>query len=73
MVRLWVHNGAANVLFREIPVPAIVPSATLASFEADVDFSTPDKLFLLPTGYSLRASTEKGETFAIFAIGADYP
>lgn len=73
MVRLWLHNGSANFLLEEVPVPALTKSASVAAFQADVDFSTPDRLLLLPASWSLRASTEKAESFNVHAVGADYP
>jgi hypothetical protein len=73
MIRLWLNNGGGNALMLERPVPAITVSATVAAWEDEVDFSPPDKLCLLPSGWSLRASTEKAESFNIHVFGADYP
>lgn len=73
MIRLWRRIGSANFLFKEIPVAAIIPSATLPAFVAEVDFSAPDQVELWPPGTELRASTEKGESFMIHAIGGDFP
>lgn len=70
MVRLYIHNGTSYFLFKEVLVSAIVPSATVAAFESSVTFGTVTPLWL-PSGYSLRASTEKAENFNITAIGGD--
>ena len=69
MIRLFIHNGTNSRLWHEIPVTAITPSASVESFEAEV---VPTRPLVLPTGYSLRASTEKTETFNVFAHGGDF-
>lgn len=68
MVRLFIHDGTNAMLFAEIPVAAITPSASVAAFEDEVVFE--DGL-VLPTGYSLRASTHNAEAFNVIAMGAD--
>lgn len=70
MVRLFVTPTGAeptHYLLTEIPVPAVTKSATDISFGADVSLD-----FALKAGYSLRASTEKAETFNVIAEGADW-
>lgn len=70
MVRLFVHDGANARIWKEILVAAITKSATVAAFTATVDLS--QNPLVLPTGYSLRATTEKTETFNIHANGGDF-
>lgn len=69
MIRLWIHDGANFRLWHEIPVTALTPSATVETFEAEL---VPTRPLVLPSGYSLRASTEVGETFNVFAHGGDF-
>lgn len=69
MIRLFINNGSNTRLWHELPVTAITPSATVESFEVEL---IPTRPLVLPAGYSLLASTEKTETFNIFAHGGDF-
>lgn len=73
-VRLFIHNGTNAQLLTELPVVAVTPSATLPAWEVQLNASTMSQLlpFALPTGYSLRAGTEKAETFNVMAFGGDF-
>ncbi len=71
MVRIYIYTGAVYYLYMEIPVLAVTPSATVAAFEFTL-YLTGESAVVLPTGYSLRASTEKAENFNIIAEGGDY-
>jgi len=72
-IRLFLHNGTSYFLFKEMPVIALAPAATVPSFSAvlsqEIETTLP---LILPSGYSLRAATEKGESFNIIAIGGDF-
>jgi hypothetical protein len=70
-VRLYVHDGTNARLIREVPVTAATPSGSVAAFRAEVDLSFPSQIFVMQSGYSLRASTHNAETFNIIAVGAD--
>ena len=74
MLRLFIHDGVNARLLTELPVTAVTPSATLPSWEAQMNVNTMTQVLplVLPTGYSLRASTEKAETFNIIALGGDF-
>lgn len=74
MIRLFVHDGAAARLLTEVGVFAKTPSATIDSEETHLSLGNLSQILplILPTGYSLRASTEKTETFNILAFGGDY-
>jgi hypothetical protein len=72
VVRLFIHDGTNSRLVREVLVTAITPSTSIEAFSADVDFSGPDQVLVLPTGFSLRASTHNAETFNVVAVGGDY-
>jgi hypothetical protein len=67
MVRLFLHDGTNARLYTEIPVAATTASATAPSFETAVTLD-----LAIPTGWSLRASTEKAETFNVIAFGGDF-
>lgn len=69
MVRLFIHNGTAATLLTEIPVAAVTPSGTLSAFETTLVF---DGGLVIPTGYSLRASTHNAESFQLTALGGDF-
>jgi hypothetical protein len=71
MVRLFLHDGTNYRLWKEILVPPITVSATVAAFEHVIDCSVPGSLLLLPSGHSLRFAPEKAENFNVIAIGAD--
>jgi len=68
MVRLFIDDGSAIRLYKEIAITAVTPSATVKAFE--VDFLPATEL-ILPTGYFLKASTEKAEEFIVRAVGGD--
>lgn len=70
MVRLFVHNGSSYFLVTEIYVPPMTASATVSTFETQFVFE--NGLILASSSWSLRASTEKGETFNVIAIGGDF-
>lgn len=69
MVRLFIYTGDTYYLYTEVAVTANTPSATNPAFETTLVF---DRGLWLPSGYSLRASTEKAENFNIVAVGGDY-
>lgn len=73
MLRFFVWDGASTYrLVAEIPVAAATPSGTVSAWEGSIDFSTPDKLLHIPSGFSLVASTHNAENFNAFAFGGDY-
>lgn len=74
MVRLFIHDGVSARLLTELPVTAITPSATLPSWEAQLNVNTMTQVLplVLPTGYSLRAATNNAETFNVIASGGDF-
>lgn len=69
VIRLFIHDGSAYRLWKEILVSAITPSASVEAYSAEY---VPSVALVLPTGYSLRASTHNSETFNVFAHGGDY-
>ncbi|TFV34544.1 hypothetical protein E4K66_30730 [Bradyrhizobium frederickii] len=69
MVRLYIYDGTNTRLWREVPVSAITPSASVAAFASYLNLAL--EPLILPSGYSLRASTHNAETFNIVATGGD--
>ncbi len=74
MIRLFIHDGTNARLMTEIPVVAVTPSGTAPSWEAQFTGGSMGAILpiVLPTGYSLRASTHNAETFNIIAVGGDF-
>jgi hypothetical protein len=74
MIRLFIHDGTNAHLLTEVPVLAVTPGASTPSWGAQLNTNTMTQVLpiILPTGYSLRASTEKAETFNIIALGGDF-
>jgi hypothetical protein len=71
VVRLYVHNGSAAFLWKEILVTAITPSTSIAAWSHQVDCAQRGNALLLPAGWSLRASTHNAESFNVHAFGSD--
>jgi hypothetical protein len=74
MVRLFVHDGTTAFLMAELPVTAVTPSATAPAYGQQLNTNTMTYFLpiVLPTGYSLRASTNNAESFNIIAVGGDF-
>lgn len=68
MIRFFIHNGTTAFLWKEVAVAAVTPSATVAAFTGSLVIDDP---LNLPTGYSIRVSTEKAESFNIIIEGGD--
>lgn len=67
MIRFYTFDGTSNYLFDEIGVSAATPSSTSQTF---LGGKTYDNL-VLPSGYSIRASTFNSENFNVIVLGAD--
>lgn len=74
MIRLFIHDGTNTRLLTELPVLAVTPGASTPSWEAQLNTNTMTQVLpiILPTGYSLRASTHNAETFNVIAFGGDF-
>lgn len=68
VVRLWIYTGTTYFLLQEIMVSAITPSTTQAVFSSINTYNN----LMLPSGFSLRATTNNSETFAVIAFGGDF-
>jgi hypothetical protein len=67
MVRIFYYDGTNVRLIGEVPIAAVTPSATLPAYEATIPFK-----MVVPSAKEIRVSTEKGETFNVFAVGGSY-
>ncbi len=74
MVRLFLHNGSTPYLWKEVPISAITPSASVAAAHYELNERSADGLLplMLPSGWSLRASTHNAEAFVVTANGGDF-
>jgi hypothetical protein len=68
VVRLWVYTGSTYYLLQEVMVTAVTPSTTQAVFSSTSTYNN----FMLPSGHSLRATTNNSESFNIIAFGGDF-
>jgi len=69
MIRLFIDDGTNVRLWKEIPVVATTPSATVEAFTAEYAPTLP---LLLPSTYILKAGTEKAETFNVLSVGGRF-
>lgn len=68
VVRLFIYTGTTYYLLQEVLVTAITPSTTVATFTSTLTFNN----LMLPSGHSLRATTNNSESFHVIAFGGDF-
>ena len=66
VIRLFIHNGTTAFLWQEILVTATTPSTTQAVWS----YTLLNQGLVIPTGFSLRASTHNAEAFNILVTRA---
>jgi hypothetical protein len=66
VVRLFINDGTTSYLWQEILVTAVTPSTTQAIWS----YTLLNQALVIPTGWSLRASTNNTETFNILVTRA---
>lgn len=66
VVRLFINDGTTSYLWQEILVTAVTPSTTVAVWS----YVLLNQALVIPTGWSLRASTNNTETFNILVTRA---
>jgi hypothetical protein len=72
MVRLYIADATPNIrLWREVQVSAITVGATVKGF-TEVISLVGETALILPSGYSIRASTHNAHTFNVIAEGGNY-
>lgn len=72
MVRLFLYDGSTYRLWKEVAITAVTASASVAGFSYSINTSLLSNCLILPTGWSLRASTHNAETFNVIALGGDF-
>ena len=68
VVRLFIYTGSVYYLLQEVLTTAITPGASQDSFTTTLTFNS----LVIPTGYSLRATTHATETYHVLAFGGDF-
>ena len=72
MVRLFISDGGSlTKLWKEIPVAATTPSATVMAFSSTISL-TGETALVLPSGYVLKAAPHNAEAFNVIAEGGSY-
>lgn len=71
IVRLFYKTGASIHLFKEIAITAITGNGTVPEFATELDFFG-EKAIVLPSGWTIEASTHNAESFNVIAEGGDY-
>ena len=66
VVRLFINDGTTSYLWQEILVTATTPSTTIAVWSSTLL----NQALVIPSGWSLRASTNNAETFNILVTRA---
>lgn len=67
-IRIFLFDGVSSTkLFKEILVPAVTVSASVAAWDTEATLDVP-----LPAGFVLIGSTLNSETFNLFPIGGDF-
>jgi hypothetical protein len=67
MVRLFVSGGGSTELLAEVEIPAVTKSTVDTTFELYMETN-----YAIKAGYILKASTQIGESFNVFAEGLDW-
>lgn len=72
VVRIFVHDGAAYRLWKEVLVGAVTPSTTVAVYTNAIDCSVRENSLFLASGRSIKASTHNAETFNVTVTLGDF-
>lgn len=74
VIRLYIGDDAGTPvisLWKEILAPATTGSVTVLEFSSSISL-TGESALVLPSGYTLRASTHIAEPYNVIAEGGDY-
>lgn len=71
MVRLWLHDGSTYRLFEELTIPVDTVGANDTSYTTESDLISETTPLVLPSGWTLYATTEKSDKFNVIAFGGD--
>lgn len=69
VVRLWLYDGTTARLLREVEMGAATSSATAKGAQQTVYFING---VVLPTGWTLRATSSTAGAINVIALGGDY-
>ena len=75
LVNLFIYDGTNYILWQQVPVIAITTATTTPSFVANLSSNSNANVMplVLPTGYSLRATTTVTQTgVRVTANGGDF-
>lgn len=75
LINLFIYDGTNYILFTQVPVIAVTSSTTAPAFQATLSSNVNANLLplILPTGYSLRATTSVAQTgIRVTALGGDF-
>jgi len=67
MVRLFLTDGSTTRMFDEIAISAATVSASVKGNRVSTLYTN----LVLPSGWSMKASTHNAEAINVFALGAD--
>jgi hypothetical protein len=67
MVRLFLTDGSTTRMFDEISISAATVSASVKGNRVSTLYTN----LVLPSGWSIKASTHNAEAINVFALGAD--
>ena len=68
VVRLFIYDGSTYFLLQEVLITAITAAASQDSFSTTLTFNS----LVIPSGFSLRATTNNAETYHVLAFGGDF-
>lgn len=75
LINLFIYDGSTYNLWQQIPVQPITTSTTTPSFSSVISSNSNANVMplILPTGYSLRATTTVAQTgVKVIAYGGDF-
>lgn len=75
LINLFIYDGTNYILWAQVPVIAVTSSTTAPAFQATLSSNVNANLLplILPTGYSLRATTSVAQTgVRVTAMGGDF-
>lgn len=69
VVRIFLNDGSVNRLYDEVLIPLTTVSVTEKVPKQTLVFN---QNFVLPPGWSIRASTNNAETYVVLVVGGDF-
>ena len=75
LINLFIYDGTNYILWAQVPVIAVTSSTTAPAFQSTLSSNVNANLMplIIPTGYSLRATTSVAQTgVRVTALGGDF-